>query len=147
MTGGEGSCQPDHTLWVMNSAIDINSLVVEGSKRALPELRAQYVERLAMIPGTVSKLRQVAAILIGRGVKRETLVRWGLESGYSPSYMRALVSRLLCGLATRRRRRPKGIPALEATTTPHPAVNARRSRPQQQEFALLPWLRFWALLD
>jgi len=51
-----------------------------------------------------AKLPGIIQPLLRLGVRRQTLLRWAVESGCSESYARSLLSKILCALGLRQRR-------------------------------------------
>jgi hypothetical protein len=60
------------------SATATDRPVIEGLQGLeIPMLKAQFTGCLAVIPGTISKLKEVAAPFKLCGVTQGTLIRWG----------------------------------------------------------------------
>jgi hypothetical protein len=78
-----------------------------GLETGLPnysELKLRFLEALAGLAAT-STLKTTVGALHRLGVRRDTLIRWGIEAGYSERRLRRLVSRIwLCGGERLRRR-------------------------------------------
>jgi hypothetical protein len=83
-------------------------LRTEAMDLGFVELRAEYLASLAALSATTGSLRAVVEALIRRGVRRRTLVRWGIEGGYSESYVRSVLSKLLCARQMRERKEGAG---------------------------------------
>jgi len=73
------------------------------------ELKGRFLE--CMKPRSLRSLAALAEIiraLVSRGARRQTLLRWAVESGCNKSYVRSLLSRIFVRLGLRVRRKGAG---------------------------------------
>lgn len=71
-------------------------------------LKAKYLDCLAVRARSAQRLLEVIKVLLGLGVVRETLFRWGVAAGYSRSTVRCLLRRVFYRLWRRQRQRGAG---------------------------------------
>ena len=58
-------------------------------------LKEQFLNALASISANVRCLREAVVALVGRGFKRNELVRWAVAAGYSEGHVRNVINRIL----------------------------------------------------
>src|SRR6266536_1767545 len=75
----------------------------DGDTASETTFKAQYLDSLRNLRTRADNLRRVVNDLFNYGISRKTLVEWGVEAGYRLSYMRSLISKLLCSKGSRSR--------------------------------------------
>ena len=118
-------------------------------------LRKQYLAYFPVRSSNLTALKDAVGGLVALGIDRRTLTEWAVNAGYSPGYVRSLLSRIFCALGLRERRagagRKPSRPALrlflyawrqygdDALTALRAAVRlaeAHRDEPDQKEHPL-----------
>jgi hypothetical protein len=94
--------------------------------------KLRYVVSLAQARKEIASLRETIKDCIDAGIRRQALVRWAEEAGYSTGYVRSLLSRILRELGVKSRKAGGGrkIPweavALRTLAQKHYGDEARR---------------------
>jgi hypothetical protein len=67
-------------------------------------LKREYLACLASVWSSATSLRDTIQRLIQVGVERTDLIQWAIDAGHRQSYVRSLLSRILCELGVRARK-------------------------------------------
>jgi hypothetical protein len=94
----------------MNPQMSFLQSVSAGEAAEIPELKKQYLACLASVEDSATGLREIVERLVGLGIGRKELIQWATDAGYQGSYARSVLSRILCELGLRTRKRGAGRP-------------------------------------
>jgi len=72
------------------------------------EIRTNYLASLSARVGNRNALREAVVAACRHGISRQTLILWGVQAGFSESYLRSLLSRIFRALGVSARNQGAG---------------------------------------